>query len=172
MTSFLLSALAAKFRRATLDEFQAVHGHCWLVLEPGVFRPPSGDAAGGPVARLPTPAPSAGEALAVALTPRAANGGQITVGRSPSSDVEISDGTLSQLHLLLLEESPGCWTARDAGTKNGSWLDGARLLEGTPAPLADGARILAGQVCLTFYAPPGMLRRLQSLAAAGSAARG
>ncbi len=165
MTSFLISSLAAKFRRAELGEFQAVHGHCWLVLEPGAFKPPSAGAGGGPVARLPTPTPSAGEALAVALAPRAANGGQVTVGRAPSSDVEINDGTLSQLHLLLLEESPGRWTARDTGTRNGSWLDGMRLLEGAPAPLADGARIQAGQVCLTFHAPPGMLKRLQSYAA-------
>jgi len=167
MTSFLLSALVAKFRGATLDDFRPVHRHCWLVWEPGVWRPPSGHET-LPAVRLPTPALSAGEALAIALSPRPGSGGQQTVGRSPANDVEINDGTLSQLHLLLMEQAPLRWTVRDAGSKNGSWLDGARLVPGLPAPLADGSRIQAAQVCLTFYEPPGMLQRLQSQVVARS----
>jgi hypothetical protein len=161
MTSFLLSALASKFRRASLEEFRAVHAHCWLVWEPGVWRPPSRWAT-LPAEQMMTPAPSTLEALAIALAPRAGQGGQLTVGRSSASDVEVNDGTLSQLHLLLMEEGPGRFTARDAGSKNGTWVDGVRLVPGAPVALGEGARIQAAQVCLTFYTPPGMLRRLQA----------
>ena len=42
------------------------------------------------------------------------------------------------------------WTVRDAGSTNGSWLDGAPLAPGIPLDLRDGAQLQAGQVWLTF----------------------
>ena len=166
MTSFLLSALARKYRGATLDAFRAVHGHGWLVWEPGVWKPPTKDGGTLTAMRMPTPAPTAGEALALALQPRVPGAGQVTVGRASTSDIEINDATLSQTHLLLMEAKPGEWTVRDAGSKNGSWVDGIQLQAGAPLPLSDGARIQAAQVVLTFYAPDGLFKRLQAWAPA------
>lgn len=163
MTSFLTSALSRRFR-GRQQEFFAAYPCCWLVWEPGVWKPPHKD--GSTLAGIPiqTPAPSGvGEALALALIASAARPGQVTVGRGACCDLEINDATLSQTHLLLLEREPGTWTVRDAGSKNGSWLDDVPLIPGVPKPLRNGARVQAAQVCLSFYDPAGMLRRLEDV---------
>ena len=49
---------------------------------------------------------------------------EVTAGRSPA---------LSSVHARLLRTG-GAWLVEDAGSTNGTWLDGARLLR------ADGAR--------------------------------
>jgi pSer/pThr/pTyr-binding forkhead associated (FHA) protein len=168
MTSFLISALARKFR-GRADAFLAAHSNCWLVWEPGAWKPPA--KGGGTLTgiAIQTPPPSAGEALALGLVSRADRPGQITVGRASSCDLEINDATLSQLHLLLMASEPGAWTVRDAGSKNGSWCDGILLSPGQPRPLKSGAKIQAAQVCLTFLDPAGMLRRIETYAQAAPA---
>jgi hypothetical protein len=168
MTSFLLSALGRRFHGSTLEQFQAVHLHDWIVWEPGVWRPPRVDGTTMSAARLATPAPSDGEALSMALVPRKNTPGQLTLGRAPTNDLEINDATLSQLHLLFMEGERGHWTVRDAGSKNGSWLEGVQLRAGQPATLEDGARVQAAQVCLTYYRPAGLMRRLGTLGLAGT----
>lgn len=161
MTSFLLSALARMHQAGDLTTFSAAHPHCWIVWEPGIWKPPAKGAAETALAiRVPTPPPPTGEALALALSVRPGKPGQVTVGRAPTCDIEINDATLSQLHLLFMETT-GRWTVRDAGSKNGTWLDGAQLRAGDPRSLADGTRIQAGQVCLTFYEPKGIFSRLR-----------
>jgi len=168
MTSFLLSTLATKFRGKTVEEFRRVHECCWLVWEPGVWKPPAKSGETVTVVRLPTPTPSAGEALALALTPRTPGSAQVTLGRASTNDVEINDATLSQTHLMFMERSPGLWTVRDAGSKNGSWLDGFPLAPGKPHPLVSGARLQVAQVCITFYDPAGLFVRLASWAPAAT----
>ncbi|MBL8956663.1 MAG: FHA domain-containing protein, partial [Myxococcaceae bacterium] len=53
------------------------------------------------------------------------------------------------------------WTVRDAGSKNGSTLDGVKLEPGAPQTLKTGSKLSAGGVTFTFYAPAGMLARLK-----------
>jgi len=149
---------------AGYDPFAAAHPNCWLVWEPGAWRPPAKGGQTLSAPRAPTPPPSAGEALAVALMVRAGKPGQLTVGRERTCDIEINDATLSQLHLLLMQAGPLTWTVRDAGSRNGTWLDGAQLSPGEPRPLRDGQRIQAGQVVLSYYEPAGLFKRLQGLA--------
>jgi len=165
MTSLLLSVLARMHRTKTPKEFAAVHPNCWLVWEPGVWKPPSKNGETLATVSVPTPPPAAGEALALALTPRTGQPGQVTLGRGASCDIEINDATLSQLHLLFMEASPNVWTVRDAGSRNGSWVDRMPLPKGVPMRLENGARIQAAQVCLTFYDAAGLFERLRSLGA-------
>ena len=54
----------------------------------------------------------------------------------------------------------GVWTARDAGSSNGTRVDGARI-GGAPVPITPGARIEAGTVRLTFYDGASLFMRLR-----------
>ncbi len=170
MISFLLSALSRRFHGAGVEALTSAYDCCWLVWEPGAWKPPG---VGSPTllaVRVPTPVPSAGagEALALAMIPRKAGSGQLTLGRGPANDLEINDATLSQVHLLLMEASRHCWTVRDAGSRNGTWADDRPLAAGGPRMLASGMRIQAGQVCLTYYDPHGLLERLSSFSKAAT----
>jgi hypothetical protein len=150
------------YRAVPFPAFAAAQPHCWVVWEPGTWKPP---AKGGQtlVARhVPTPPPPSGEALAMALSVRPGRPPQLTLGRAPSCDLEINDATLSQVHLLFMQASALAWTVRDANSKNGSWLGETELKVGAPYPLAAGDRIQAAQVCLTFYDPAGLFARLQA----------
>lgn len=160
MTSYLLSSLANKYR-GRWPVLLTEHPHCWLVWEPGVWRPPPKQGGTMTAIHLQTPSPVGGEALALGLQPRPSNPGQVTVGRAASCDMEINDATLSQTHLLLMESAPGSWTVRDAGSKNGSWIDGILLAPGVPRILNSGDRLQAAQVCLTFLDPSGLIERLK-----------
>jgi pSer/pThr/pTyr-binding forkhead associated (FHA) protein len=73
------------------------------------------------------------------------------------------------VHLLFMQSGPAKWTVRDAGSKNGSWLDGVQLAPGEPKPLVDGMRIQTAQVVLTYYEPPGLFARLQQSGAPATA---
>jgi len=158
MASLLLSALARMHRSTTPQEFLAAHPCAWLVWEPGTWKPPlPGDGKTIPSLVVPTLPPALGEALAFCLVAR---DGQVTLGRSPECNIEVNDATLSHLHLLLMEASPGLWTVRDAGSRNGSWMDGVPLPKGQPYVLRNLARLHAGQVCLTFYVPGALYERL------------
>jgi FHA domain len=158
--SYLLSQLVFRFGNKDLPAFSQAHAHDWLLWEPGRWKPPAsatlmlGDAAPQPLATA-----ASGEALALALLPGPS--GSFTLGRGNECDAPINDGTLSQLHLVFMRTPKGDWTVRDAGSKNGSWLDGKKLDSGQPQPVRDGTRLVAAQVAFTFYSPAGMLARLK-----------
>jgi len=155
--SILLSTLATKFSASDVETFKASYPHDWLVWEPGQWRPPARTT----VLLAPDPAhppPREGESLAFALEPKE----QLTVGRGEDCDVSINDATLSQTHLVLRRRAPSGWTVRDAGSTNGTVVDGALVPAGKPVDLKSGARIQAGGVTLTFYVPAGLLMRLRS----------
>lgn len=170
MKSYLISALAHRFSSAELDAFIKVHAHDWLLWEPGAWKPPGPTtlvANDKPPTSNPanpasgTPAPNrAGEALALALELKK-DGGQLTLGRGNECDAVINDGTLSQLHLVFMKTPHGAWTVRDANSRNGSSVDGAKLIAGKPVELKNGARVFAAQVAFTFYTPQGMLQRIK-----------
>lgn len=164
-TSCLLSVLARMYRGASLADFQAAQPHCWVVWEPGAWKPPAKGGETVAALRVPTPPPPAGEALALPLAGRALQPGQFTLGRGPACDLVVNDATLSQVHLLFMQSLPGVWTVRDANSRNGSWLGSTELTAGKPEALADGDRIQAAQVALTFYEPAGLYQRLQGFRA-------
>jgi hypothetical protein len=169
--SYLLSSLVFRFGSGELEAFKRAHAHEWLLWEPGAWKPPASTTAllsTVPEARAPTPPPGStptpgkvtGEALALALEPRK-DGKPITLGRGNECDAVINDGTLSQIHLVFMRDEKG-WTVRDAGSRNGSSVDGVKLEPGKPVLLQSGARVLAAQVAFTYYDPAGMLARLKA----------
>ena len=167
MKSYLLSTLIFRFQSSDLKAFQAAHPYDWLLWEPGAWKAPSSSTLllSEKVPDTPVAKPAGkggvtgGEALAVALA--AGKDGSFTLGRGTECDAAINDGTLSQLHLVFSRDKKGQWSVRDAGSRNGTWVDGAKLVPGTPVPLGEGTPIVAAQVAFTFLTPAGMFARLQ-----------
>ena len=74
----------------------------------------------------------------------------------------VDDATLSRIHLLLQRDPLG-WTARDAGSTNGSSVEDAPIGPDAVA-LQTGMRVLAGSVRFTFYDSGGLYLRLRGKA--------
>jgi hypothetical protein len=155
--SFLVSWLAKRYAGADLRTFLKERTEDWIVWEAGPWRPPAAGRetmAASPGTRLL----SAGESLAIALVPGAA--GDVRVGRAPENEVVIDDATLSRSHLVLHRDPAGVWTARDAGSSNGTRVDGVRIAR-VPFSITPGARLDAGTVRLTFYDGASLFMRLR-----------
>jgi hypothetical protein len=84
----------------------------------------------------------------------------ITVGRTGNNDVVLDDGTVSRFHGWFQRDSHGSYTLTDAGSKNGTFLGGARLVARRATPVTDGTRLRFGQVEVTFFLPAGFLKML------------
>jgi hypothetical protein len=161
LKSYLISSLTFRFSGADLETFKKAHPHDWLLWEPGNWKPPgSTTLVGAGLTTTPIPGRLTGEALALALELKK-DGTQLTLGRGPECDAVINDGTLSQLHLVFMQGPNNTWTVRDAGSRNGSSLDGIKLDPGTPKTLKTGSKLTAAQVSFTYYGPAGMLQRLK-----------
>ncbi|MBZ4423055.1 FHA domain-containing protein [Myxococcus sp. RHSTA-1-4] len=85
----------------------------------------------------------------------------ITVGRTGNNDVVLEDGSVSRFHAWFTrEEGQEGLLLTDAGSKNGSWVGGARLTPRRAVPVEDGARLRFGQVEVAFYTASGFVRML------------
>jgi hypothetical protein len=156
--SYLLSWLGKAHGARTREEFEQALPGPWLVWEAGPWRPPSPrreTIAAGPGTRLL----ASGESLAIRLAPRD-GGAEVKLGRDAANDLVIDDATLSRTHLVLHRDPLGRWTARDAGSRNGTRVDGVPAT--APLALVPGSRIEAGAVRLTFYDAAGLHLRLRS----------
>jgi FHA domain-containing protein len=160
MKSYVLSTLLPELDLRDEAAFVRAHPHPWLLREPTAWHPthPLGRTLLVPPSEV---APSEGMAVAIALEPTVREAPEITLGRSPSCDLEIDEGTVSQQHLAFVHDGEE-WKVRDVGSTNGSWLDGVRLEPNTPVPLKEGARLHAAQVLFTFASSSGLWRRLEA----------
>src|SRR5262245_29292633 len=70
----------------------------------------------------------------------------ITLGRDPASQLNIPDHLVSRRHCTL-EMDNGCFTLRDLGSSNGTYVNGIPVRERV---LAHGDRIRAGDSVLLF----------------------
>jgi DNA-binding winged helix-turn-helix (wHTH) protein len=150
-----LAALVAELRAALGEQgrhgrfIRTVHGFGYAFSFDGVTiegEPP----AAAPAAPAGAAAPAA-QALTCWLswgdrdyTLRA--GGQ-TVGRDRSADVRIDALSISRVHARLTCEGATA-TIEDVGSKNGSWVNGAKV-DGSTG-LEDGDEVRLGTVTLTF----------------------
>lgn len=159
MKSYLLSAFVHSHAHLDEEAFRQSEPHSWLVWEAGPWKPGGSRtllSMPSPVpARPASPAPGV-EALAYALSPK----DQVTLGRNPSCDIVINDGTISTLHLVFTRAGTE-WTVQDSGSRNGSTLMSAPLGPGKPMLLRSSARLMAGSVTFSFYEPKDMLWRLK-----------
>lgn len=66
----------------------------------------------------------------------------LTLGRSRRCDCQIADRTVSRWHAKL-EFTDGSWWLRDAGSRNGTWVNGWRVTE--PVEVREGDEITLGR---------------------------
>ncbi|HET8540056.1 MAG TPA: FHA domain-containing protein [Anaeromyxobacter sp.] len=161
MKTYLVSWLRKNHAGQRLEQFERLRTGPWLVWEAGPWRPPSArhdTLVSGPETRLL----ASGESLAIQLAAKD-GGAEVRLGRDADNDLVIDDATLSRVHLVLRRDARGGWAAQDAGSRNGTRVDGAPAR--TPLPLRQGSVIEAGAVRLTFYDAAGLYARLKAPAA-------
>lgn len=90
----------------------------------------------------------------------------VTVGRLLTNDIVVDVASVSRFHAVLQrDEKTGAWSLSDAGSDNGTFVDGQRLAAQQPRPLADGTRVRFGATELTFVMPAGLVRYVAKKAA-------
>src|SRR5262249_48614896 len=80
-------------------------------------------------------------------------GERLSIGTHPSNDLVLQDPKVSRFHCELRLGKDGA-RVRDAGSTNGTWLDGTRV---ESAWLRDGSTLRLGDAVLRFEAGAGML---------------
>jgi hypothetical protein len=89
--------------------------------------------------------------------------GPVFVGRTVETDVTIPEYSISKKHCLFQREGARAYTVMDAGSTNGTILNGERLARGVRAPVACGSVIGLGRFVFLFYDPEGFLTYLSAL---------
>lgn len=72
---------------------------------------------------------------------------EVTIGRHPDSSIFLDDVTVSRRHATVTRDDQGQYTLHDAGSLNGTYLDGERIEH---APLREGAHVQVGRFRLVF----------------------
>lgn len=75
-------------------------------------------------------------------------GSRLSLGRSPENDLCFPDDSGLSRHHLVFEATPEGWVVRDLGSKNGTYVNGARI--SAAQALADGDQIAAGHLIIEF----------------------
>jgi hypothetical protein len=158
---YLISWLTKHTSAGRLEDFLHERPEDWLVWEAGPWRPTyQARETLAQDGERSAPPHGAGESLAIVLEQDSAHP-YVSLGRGPDNDLVIDDATLSRLHLLFTRDPSG-WAVRDAGSTNGTTVDGARLGP-EPVTLAPGSKLVAGSVRLTFYDSGGLFLRLKGV---------
>ncbi|MBI5547394.1 MAG: FHA domain-containing protein [Deltaproteobacteria bacterium] len=145
------------------------HPHPWLVLSPNVR--PKGDLSLRTSVYSLDGKPTEDDAperimelTAVEIAKRSINafGLGITVGRTKNNDLYINDERISRFHAYFrVQESS--WQLSDAGSKNGTFLDGTRLDQRRSQPLPPMAVLDFGGYRTRFFMPTPFTELLRKL---------
>ena len=76
------------------------------------------------------------------------DGARLMVGRDSSSDIKVDDTTASRRHAVLERLAAG-WSVSDAGSTNGTLVNGEFIDQ--PRPLFSGDEILVGETRLIYH---------------------
>jgi hypothetical protein len=91
---------------------------------------------------------------------------RVTMGRTSNNDIVLDDSSVSRFHGWLQRDDPSTkWTITDAGSKNGTFVNGARLPAKKPVILENATRIRVGNLELTFFSPQGFRKLLEARSA-------
>ncbi|MBS1838492.1 MAG: FHA domain-containing protein [Actinobacteria bacterium] len=120
----------------------------------GAELPESDDRATGAYPLLGVDIPAEGEVGQLVVTrgptagSRYALGAAVTtIGRHPDSGIFLDDVTVSRRHAEIRRTPDGQYLAADAGSLNGTYLDGERIEE---AAMREGAQLQVGKYRLVF----------------------
>jgi hypothetical protein len=89
---------------------------------------------------------------------------RVTLGRSSVCDVVLPFAAVSKVHAYLSKLGPHLWQIEDAGSTNGTSVDGAEVKQNRRAPLRDGSMISLGKVKARFLLPVSFCAELRSRA--------
>jgi pSer/pThr/pTyr-binding forkhead associated (FHA) protein len=76
----------------------------------------------------------------------------VSVGRDPTNDLVLESAAISREHAAVTFQD-GRWYLEDRGSFNGTYLNGTRVVPGTPLPLRHADRISIGTETLLFSWP-------------------
>jgi adenylate cyclase len=79
------------------------------------------------------------------------NGNAWRLGRAIDSQIRLPSELVSRQHALVQRMENGEYYLFDLGSRNGTFLNGARVT--IPVPLNDGDRISLGDFCVSFHRP-------------------
>jgi len=154
-----LEALVPDARSLAPDEFQARHGNSFLLFTAKRLDGPEStnstklllDDGGNdePAERTANLA-----VVVYPLRPReSAQGSMVTLGRESRQDVVIPDMSVSRFHAFAKPGPDGCLVLQDAGSTNGTTVNGESVLTaaaGPPRRLKPGDNVRLGHIELTF----------------------
>lgn len=153
-----IRALREDARTLSLEAFEDRHGAAFLLLTAADLAAPRGPES--TEVHLEDDAPRAGDSTAslslIAYPLRARTPSPsplITIGRSRDGDVVIPDASISRLHAIVRDGRGGPWKLLDAGSTNGTTVNGANAPQqgtGNAIDLKTGDNVRIGQVELTF----------------------
>ena len=85
----------------------------------------------------------------------------ITLGRTANNDVHLDNGAISKMHAYFKKDDKAGFNVTDAGSTNGTVVNGATLFKDEPKSLRGGETITFGN-CFqaTFHTPTTMWRYL------------
>ncbi|MCI0342943.1 MAG: FHA domain-containing protein [Planctomycetales bacterium] len=185
--SEMLAAFVEQFTGVPREEFLRLCPHPFLLMEaapaPGV--PEAGlqttrsdylesAVSLAPSARVAPAAPA--RELLVPVTPRVRGPAlpRVSVGRTRANDIVLAFEQVSKLHAFLVPPpAPGrCWSVADAGSTNGTHVNGLRLGKGEGVELVPGDVVdFGGGLPFGFFTPealhpylPVLARRLRARA--------
>jgi len=78
---------------------------------------------------------------------------EITLGRTPDTDLVLSDHSVSKLHAAFHRSDAKSWKLEDKGSKNGTWIEDLRLIPGVPVTIESKEELRFGRIHLRFLAP-------------------
>jgi hypothetical protein len=88
---------------------------------------------------------------------------KILLGRAVENDVVVPVASVSSVHLTFLAPQSGpnpVWTVTDLGSRNGTWLNEAKLGGNAPHPIRDGEYLRLGGNLIAWFLYPGRLWHL------------
>ena len=88
----------------------------------------------------------------------------ITVGRVETNDVVVDDASVSRFHAWFQhDDKAATWFVTDAESKNGTFVDGARLDPKKRTKLKDGGTVRFGEASMRFMLPESFEAWLKTL---------
>jgi pSer/pThr/pTyr-binding forkhead associated (FHA) protein len=146
------------------DAFERAHPHPWLLW---TVTSPLGSASStvttssrgnaGRKATLSDPL-----LFPVAKRAGASPNPDVTLGRTETNDIVVSDVEVSRLHAVLRHRD--AWFVIDTNSKNGTWLNGNPVAPGTEQPLGEESKLSIGGLEMQFFMPQRLMAFLSRLA--------
>lgn len=82
---------------------------------------------------------------------------RIGVGRARNADVPLALARISKYHAYFSRDAKGVWHVTDAGSTNGTFVDGQKVQERLPHAVQNGQEVAFGPYRFAFYSPEGFL---------------